>query len=138
MSNDDKEPLTPANDRGEEAEAESEPATPEERIAALEAELAESQDRVLRALAETENTRRRAQRERQDAEKYGIGRFAEGLLSVADNLRRALDSLPESEAKDDRTRSLLAGVAATERELLGRVRAPRPEAHRPDGREVRP
>ena len=119
---DDKEPLTPANDPGEEAEAAAEaaaePATPEERIAALEAELAESQDRLLRALAETENTRRRAQRERADAEKYGIGRFAEGLLSVADNLRRALDSLPESEAKDDRTKSLLAGVAATERELL--------------------
>ena len=115
---DDKEPLTPANDPGEDAEAAAEPATPEERIAALEAQLAESQDRLLRALAETENTRRRAQRERADAEKYGIGRFAEGLLSVADNLHRALDSLPESEAKDDRTRSLLAGVAATERELL--------------------
>ncbi|HEV2187367.1 MAG TPA: nucleotide exchange factor GrpE [Stellaceae bacterium] len=115
---DDREPSTPANDSGEEAEAATEPATPEERIAALEAALAESQDRLLRALAETENTRRRAQRERVDAEKYGIGRFAEGLLSVADNLRRALDSLPESEAKDDRTRSLVAGVAATERELL--------------------
>ena len=118
MSDDDKEPLAPANDPEEEAEAASEPATPEERIAALEAELAESKDRLLRALAETENTRRRAQRERADAEKYGIGRFAEGLLSVADNLRRALDSLPESEARDDRTRGLLEGVAATERELL--------------------
>jgi len=115
---DEREPAPPANDKGAETEAEAEPATPEERIAALEAELAESQDRLLRALAETENTRRRAQRERQDAEKYGIGRFAEGLLSVADNLRRALDSLPENEAHDDRTRSLLAGVAATERELL--------------------
>ena len=114
---DEKEPLTPANDPGEAAEA-AEPATPEERIATLEAELAEREDRLLRALAETENTRRRAQRERADAEKYGIGRFAEGLLSVADNLRRALDSLPESEVKDDRTKSLLAGVAATERELL--------------------
>jgi molecular chaperone GrpE len=116
--NDEKEPLAPANDKGAEAEADTAPATPEERIAALEKELAEERDRLLRALAETENTRRRAQRERIDAEKYSIGRFAEGLLSVADNLRRALDSLPEAEAKDDRTRSLLAGVAATERELL--------------------
>ena len=114
----EKEPATPANDTDAEMEAGTEPATPEERIAALETELAESQDRLLRALAETENTRRRAQRERQDAEKYSIGRFAEGLLSVADNLRRALDSLPESEAPDERTRGLLAGVAATERELL--------------------
>jgi molecular chaperone GrpE len=72
----------------------------------------------LRALAETENVRRRAQRERADAEKYAISRFAEGLVSVADNLRRALDSLPENEARDDRTRGLLEGVAATERELL--------------------
>jgi len=114
---DDKEPLA-ANDRGTEDEAEAAPPTPAERVVALEVELAEERDRLLRALAETENTRRRAQRERIDAEKYGITRFAEGLLSVADNLRRALDSLPESEAKDDRTRSLLAGVAATERELL--------------------
>jgi len=119
---DEKEPLAPANDLGDdpgaEAEAEAAPATPEERAAALEAELVEAQDKLLRALAETENVRRRAQRERADAEKYGFAKFASDLLSVADNLRRALDSLPESEAKDDRTRSLLAGVEATERELL--------------------
>ena len=115
---DEKEPLAPANDTGAEDEAAAAPTSPEERIAALETELAEAQDKLLRALAETENSRRRAQRERLDAEKYSIGRFAEGLLSVADNLRRALDSLPESEVKDDRTRSLLEGVEATERELL--------------------
>lgn len=116
----EREPLA-ANDPGPADGAEAAkaaPQTPEERIAALEAELAEEHDRLLRALAETENTRRRAQRERVDAEKYGVSRFAEGLLSVADNLRRALDSLPEADAKDDRTKSLLAGVAATERELL--------------------
>ena len=98
-----------------EAEAEIPPAT---RLGQLETELAESKDRLLRALAETENTRRRAQREREDALKYAITGFAKDLLSAADNLRRALDSLPESEARDERTRSLLAGVAATERELL--------------------
>jgi molecular chaperone GrpE len=115
---DDKEMAAPANDTEAEPEVEVAPATPEERVVALEGELAEAQDRLLRALAETENTRRRAQRERTDAEKYGFARFAGDLLSVADNLRRALDSLPEAEAKDDRTRGLLAGVAATERELL--------------------
>jgi molecular chaperone GrpE len=117
---DEKEPLTPANeaasDRGDEAEAA--PPTAEERVVALEAELADVHDRLLRALAETENTRRRAQRERADAEKYSVAKFAGDMLSVADNLRRALDSLPEAEARDDRTRSLLDGVAATERELL--------------------
>ena len=115
---DEKEPLSPANEAGTEEAAADAATTPEERIAGLETELAEAQDKLLRALAETENTRRRAQRERIDAEKYGISRFAEGLLSVADNLRRALDTLPEQEATDDRTKSLLAGVAATERELL--------------------
>jgi molecular chaperone GrpE len=91
---------------------------PEARVASLEAELAEHKERLLRALAETENTRRRAHREREDATKYAITGFARELLSAADNLRRALESLPEAEIRDERTRSLLAGVAATERELL--------------------
>jgi molecular chaperone GrpE len=93
-------------------------AAPEARLAALEAELSEQKDRLLRALAEVENTRRRAQREREDAAKYAISGFAKDLLAAADNLRRALDSLPETEIADEKTRSLLAGVAATERELL--------------------
>ena len=92
--------------------------SPEARVAALEAELAEHKDQLLRALAETENIRRRGQREREDTAKYAIAGFAKELLSVADNLRRALDSLPEAEARDARTRGLLAGVDATERELL--------------------
>jgi molecular chaperone GrpE len=99
-------------------ESEIEKGSPETRAAELEAELADYKDRLLRALAETENVRRRAQREREDASKYAIAGFAKDLLSAADNLRRALESLPESEAKDERTRNLLAGVAATERELL--------------------
>ena len=90
----------------------------EERVAALESELAEHKDQLLRALAETENVRRRAQREREDALKYAVAGFAKELLSVADNLRRALDSLPQSEVKDERTRGLVTGVEATERELL--------------------
>jgi molecular chaperone GrpE len=100
-------------------ESEAEGASQETRAAELEAELAEYKDRLLRALAETENVRRRAQREREDASKYAIAAFAKDLLSAADNLRRALESLPEARAKDERTRSLIAGVAATERELLG-------------------
>jgi len=97
----------------------AEDTSPEARIAALEAEIADQKDRLLRALAETENVRRRAQREREDASKYAVAGFAKDLLSVADNLRRALESIPESEVRDERTRSLLEGVAATERELLG-------------------
>jgi molecular chaperone GrpE len=123
---DDKdEAATPANDAAAESkemsgpEGVTEAEAPEARIAALEAEVAELKDRALRALAEAENTRRRAERERADAQKYAVSGFARELLGAADNLRRALDSLPASEARDDKTRSLLEGVAATERELLG-------------------
>jgi len=90
----------------------------EERLAAAESELAEAKDRLLRALAETENVRRRAQREREDAAKYGASNLAKDLINVADNLRRALASVPEGQVKDDLTRTLLQGVDATERELL--------------------
>jgi molecular chaperone GrpE len=94
-------------------------ASREERLAMVEAELADTKDRLLRTLAETENVRRRFQREREDAQKYAISGFAKDLLSAVDNLRRALDAMPEGEITDARTRSLLDGVAATERELLG-------------------
>jgi len=107
-----------ADDSAPAGDRETEALSPEARVAALEAELAEQKNQLLRALAETENVRRRAQREREDASKYAMAGFAKELLSVADNLRRALDSLPESEARDARTRGLLAGVEATERELL--------------------
>jgi molecular chaperone GrpE len=91
---------------------------PEQRLEHVEAELAETKDQLLRALAETENVRRRLQRERDDAQKYAVSGFARDLLSAADNLRRALEALPETEVTDTRTKSMLDGVAATERELL--------------------
>ena len=109
---------SPANDAAELPD-EGVETTPEARLAAVEAELAETKDRLLRALAETENARRRFQREREDTLKYGIGGFAKDLLSPVDNLRRALESLPETEVSDPRVKSLLEGVAATERELIG-------------------
>ena len=113
----------PANDLGDAAVTEfpdegAATVAPEERVEALEAELADTKDRLLRALAETENVRRRAQREREDTRKYAVSNFARDLLSPVDNLRRALDSIPEAEIADPRTKSLLDGVAATERELL--------------------
>src|SRR5438132_12480184 len=111
--------MAPANDSGEfPDEGAAAPSREERAVVQLEAELADTKDRLLRALAETENVRRRAQREREDTQKYAISNFARDLLSSADNLRRALDSVPEAEIKDARTRSLLDGVAATDRELL--------------------
>lgn len=107
------------NGAGTDAEAtQAQPSTEDaaQRLGAIEAELADTKDRLLRALAETENVRRRTQREREDALRYAAANFAKDLLSVADNLRRALESAPE--AGDERTHNLLTGVAATERELL--------------------
>ena len=113
----------PANDTGDAGASDETPdegtaVPPEARLAAVEAELADSKDRLLRALAETENVRRRLQRERDDAQRYAVSGFAKDLLSTVDNLRRALDAMPEAELKDTRTRNLREGVAATERELL--------------------
>jgi molecular chaperone GrpE len=90
----------------------------EERLFAAEAEAAEFKDKALRAMAEVENIRRRAQRERDDAVKYAATNIARDLLSVADNLSRALASVDETQIADETTRNLLTGVAATERELL--------------------
>lgn len=89
-----------------------------ERVAKLETELAETKDRLLRALAESENQRRRAQREREDTQRYAAASFAKDLLDVADNLHRALASVTADEIQDERVKSLLEGVAATERALL--------------------
>ena len=113
----------PANDPGEAAAAAELPdegmaVSADERLVAIETELADTKDRLLRALAETENVRRRFQRELEDSRKYAIAGFAKDLLSAVDNLRRAIEAVPEGEV-DPRTKSLLDGVAATERELLG-------------------
>lgn len=86
----------------------------ESRVAALETELAETRDRMLRALAEVENTRSRARREREDAGKYAISGFARDLLTVSDNLRRALEAAPAESVAS----AVIQGIEATERELL--------------------
>jgi molecular chaperone GrpE len=120
--NDDMKREDAANDPGERPgpapAAEGASAEEAEAVPALEAELTQTKDRLLRALAETENVRRRAEREQQETQKYAVSRFARDLLSAADNLRRALDSMPLSEIRDERVKSLVDGVEATERELL--------------------
>jgi molecular chaperone GrpE len=88
-------------------------------IAALRAEVQEMKDRSLRALAEVENVRKRLERERDEAKAYSVARFARDLLTVADNLSRALQaSPPELRARaDDSLKAVFDGVEATEREL---------------------
>jgi molecular chaperone GrpE len=90
-----------------------------ERLAKAEAEIAELTEKWKRALAETENVRRIAARDREDASKYAVSRFARDILSVADNLRRALDSMDKDARQTDAGLDALAsGVELTERELL--------------------
>jgi molecular chaperone GrpE len=89
------------------------------REAELEAEFADTKERLLRALAETENLRRRTARDLEEAHKYAISGFARELLEVADNLSRALDAVPPR-ARDeiDFVKNLADGVAMTEKALL--------------------
>jgi len=85
-------------------------------IERLNAEISELKDAVLRARAETENVRRRAEKDRSDASAYAVTGFARDMLTVSDNLRRALDTLPED--KVDSMAGFVEGVELTERELI--------------------
>src|SRR3954464_6205310 len=80
-----------------------------------QAESAELQDKHLRAVAESQNVRRRAQQDIEKERKFGIERFARDLLSVADNLGRALSAVPGN--LDAAMKNVVVGVQATEREL---------------------
>jgi molecular chaperone GrpE len=96
---------------------ESEPPA-EGRAPALEAELADAKDRMLRALAEVENLRRRSARELDEARKYAITGFARELLEVDDNLSRALDSIPPRAADEiGFAKTLAEGIAMTQKAL---------------------
>jgi len=84
----------------------------------LQAEKADLQDKQLRALAEAQNVRRRAQQDVEKERKFGVERFARDVLSVADNIGRALQALPpDLERMDPALRNVIVGVQATEREL---------------------
>jgi molecular chaperone GrpE len=85
----------------------------------LAAENAKLKDQLLRALAELENVRKRAEREKEQTRKFGIADFARDLLSVSDNLRRALDAAPQDRTQiDEALGNLITGVEMTEKELL--------------------
>ena len=86
-------------------------------VATLEAEMAKMRDEMLRALADAENTRRRAERQAVDARVYAIDRFAGDLLPIADTLGRALEAAPR-DAADESVRNLITGLELTERTLV--------------------
>jgi molecular chaperone GrpE len=87
---------------------------------ALRAENADLKDRLLRAMADAENTRRIAAREKQDASQYAVTKFARDMLTIADNFARALDALPPEALADlePKVKGVIEGVEATERQLL--------------------
>jgi len=88
-------------------------------LARLQGEVVELKDRLIRTLAEMENLRRRTEREVKEAGLYAISSFARDTLSVADNLRRALEALPpEARGEGGAVATLVEGVELTERELL--------------------
>jgi molecular chaperone GrpE len=101
----------PANDTSEGDTAQA---------SAPQAEVAELKDRLLRALADAENTRRRAERERLETSQYAIAAFARDILAVADNFARAIEACPKEarESASPQVKAVIEGVEATERQLL--------------------
>ncbi len=108
-----------------EAEAETEAPAPDaqaaaialaERVNELENELSEARDERLRALAEAENARRRAQKDREEANRYGASGLARDVVSVADNLARALAAMP-ADTESESVKNLASGVEMVEKEL---------------------
>ncbi|GER02489.1 hypothetical protein JCM17846_01710 [Iodidimonas nitroreducens] len=114
----------PSPESGAEAKAKADAAdekgasTPPDRIGALEAEIETLRDQAMRARAEVENILRRTAREKQETSAYAVSGLARDLLSVPDNLRRALEALPAEARQDKLIKTFVDGVEMTERELL--------------------
>jgi molecular chaperone GrpE len=86
-------------------------------IAQLRNDLDATKQEVLYARAETQNVRRRLEKDVADARNYGASGFARDILSVADNIARALEHVPETLREDDKARRFIEGIEATQREI---------------------
>jgi len=109
------------NDNNDEQDGSDNPMAAELAVLdALRAENADLKDRALRALADAENTRRIAAREKQDATQYAVTRFARDMVGIADNFARALAALPADklQSADPAVKAVIEGIEATERQLL--------------------
>ncbi len=102
----------PAEKRASDAVAEE--ASP----SALQAELADTKDRLLRAVAEQQNIRTQMQRQRDEAVKFAASQLAENLVDTLDNLRRAIESVPPADVRHEAVNPILKGVEVTEANLL--------------------
>ncbi len=101
-----------------EDEAGTAPETESDPLGALLAELEEARQQTLYAQAETQNVRRRLEKDAADARAYAATGFARDMLSIADNLGRALDAIPAAMREDESGKGLVTGLEATQRELL--------------------
>lgn len=99
-----------------EGEAEADRAL-DEALASLRSDLEAAKQDVLYARAETQNVRRRMEKDVQDARNYAATGFARDVLSVSDNLARALDAIPAEQREDEKLKGFIAGIEATQREL---------------------
>ena len=91
---------------------------PSKSLDELEAKISELKDQLLRTVADSENLRKRLEREKEQTRKFGIANFAKDLLSIADNLGRALDAAPNKEDVEDQAiENLVLGIQMTEQEL---------------------
>ncbi|HZD88561.1 MAG TPA: nucleotide exchange factor GrpE [Pseudolabrys sp.] len=109
-------------------------------VAEAKKEAADYRDKLLRTLAEMENLRKRTEREIGDARAYGITGFARDVLSVADNMHRALEAVDPSlrESADAKVKSLVEGVEMTERELLKALEKHGVKKFSPEGQKFDP
>lgn len=108
-----------AAEQAAEAAADNSAPGPTPREAELQLELAGVTEKLLRAMAETENVRRRLEQAAEDRGKYAVSGFAKDMLPIADNLRRALESLPpDAKENDPLAAKLVEGVELTERSLI--------------------
>jgi molecular chaperone GrpE len=110
-------PEAPDADLREETAADAPELQDHDRLAELEEQLAEAKQQILYAQAETQNVRRRAEQEAKNARDYGATNFARDVLSVADNVSRALAAIPEGLRGDEKFKGLVTGLEATGREL---------------------
>jgi molecular chaperone GrpE len=116
----DIEDLEAADDDGADEADDDVDISPKPIVLTPEEQVSELKDQLLRALAETQNVRRRADRDRTDASKYAVTNFARDMLTVADNLRRTIESAkPGSEPPaENAEQAFMEGVEMTERDLL--------------------
>ena len=112
----------------------------EQQIAALELEVGDLKDRLLRAVAEAENTRRRSERERENSRRYASENLARDMLSVLDNLGRALDAVTNDPAakEEGSFKAFVDGVMMTEKELLNAFERQKIETLNPLGEPFDP